>query len=185
MNITHHSPLAIAYAQSLLQLAWEQNTAVTVMQELTALKQVLEENPHFGLFLADPGISENDRAKALDHIFRSQVSPLMYNFLGVMNLKGRLGILPQVIDTYKDLLDIQLGNVEVDVTTAHKLSGEDLENVRQRVSAAIGKNAVIHEFVDDAIIGGMLLRVGDKLIDASVKYQLQAIKQKMLTGRPH
>jgi F-type H+-transporting ATPase subunit delta len=185
MNITHHSPLAIAYAQSLLQLAWDQHIAETIGQELGALKQVLDENPNFRLFLADPAISQAARAKTLDHVFRSQVSPLLYNFLGVMNLKGRLGILPQVIDTYKDLLDKRLGNIEVDVTVAQKLTPDEREIVRDRVSAAIGKNAVIHEYVDDAIIGGMVLRIEDKLIDASVRYQLQAIKQKMLSGRLH
>jgi F-type H+-transporting ATPase subunit delta len=56
--------------------------------------------------------------------------------------------------------------------------------VKQRVSAALKKDAVIHQYVDESIIGGMLLRVQDQLIDASVKSQLQAIKQKLRTMRP-
>jgi len=184
MHITHHSPLSIAYAQSLLQLATQQNQAEAIGVELAGLKEVLDQNPNFHLYLADPAIGEQERAAALDRIFRSQVSPLLFSFLGVMNLKGRLGILGQVIDTYDDLLDEQLGKVEVDVTVAQPLTADELENVRQRVSTALGKTAVVHPYVDDSIIGGMVLRVQDKLIDASVRYQLTAIKEKMLAGRP-
>jgi len=184
MNITHHSPLATAYAESLLQLATEQRDAEAIGEEMRGLAQVLDENPTFGLYLADPGIGEQDRAQAMDHIFRGRVSPLLYKFLGVMNVKGRLGLLRQVIDTYDDLLDEQLGKIEVDVTVAQKLTPDELEQVRQRIGQALGKDAVVHQYVDDAIIGGMVLRAGDKLIDASVRYQLQAIKEKMLAARP-
>ncbi len=78
-----------------------------------------------------------------------------------------------------DLLDEKYGKIEVDVTTAHKLTADELENVRQRVSTALKRDAIIHQYVDESLIGGMLLRVQDQLIDASVKSQLEKIKQKL------
>ncbi|MDB5304896.1 MAG: synthase subunit delta, partial [Phycisphaerales bacterium] len=76
----------------------------------------------------------------------------------------------------------QLGNVEVDVTSAQKLTPDQLEKVRQRVSEALGKNARIRESVDDSILGGLVVQVGDRLIDASVASQLRAMKHQLLTG---
>src|SRR5918998_669583 len=81
--------------------------------------------------------------------------------LGLVNSKGRLGLLREIIEVYDDLLEEQLGNVEVDVTVAQRLSDEQLEQVRQRVSKAIGRNAVVHQYVDESIIGGLVLRVQD------------------------
>ena len=79
----------------------------------------------------------------LDATFRGKVSQLLWNFLGVLNLKGRLALLSEIIAAYDDLMDEKHGKIEVDVTVARKLSPEDLEMVRQRVSSALKKDAVV------------------------------------------
>jgi F-type H+-transporting ATPase subunit delta len=176
------SPTAYAYAQSLLELANESKSAESIGQELAGLRQILSTQPMFRMYLADPSISAVERRDALDRIFRGKVSQLLLNFLGVVNDHTRLGLLDQIIDAYDELLDEQLGKVEVDVYVAQKLAPEQLEQVRQRVSAAMKKDAVMHQYVDDSLIGGLVLRVGDKLIDASAKYQLQALKNKLMNA---
>ena len=127
---------------SLLELAEEQNQAPQIGEELSQLKEVLEQNPVFVQYLADPGISHEERAGVLKNTFGGQLSQLMSNFIGVLNVKRRLNLLGQIISAYDDLLDEKFGKIEVDVTTAHQLSSEDLENVRQRVSSALKKDAV-------------------------------------------
>ncbi len=107
----------------------------------------------------------------------------MFNFLGVVNNKGRTRLLGSIAQAYNDLLDEQKGNVEVDVTVAQRLTGDQLEQVRQRVGAALGRNAVVHQYVDENIIGGLVLRVEDRLIDASVRYQLEALRERLLAAR--
>jgi F-type H+-transporting ATPase subunit delta len=179
---SHNSPLALAYAASLLELANEQKLTEQIAQELAALRQILAANPHFHLYLVDPAISELTHGEALKKIFGSQLSRLMMNFLGVLNQKNRLGILAQIADAYDDLLREQEGKIEVDVTVAHKLTSDQLEEVRQKVSTALKKDAIVHQYVDDSIIGGLVLRVQDKLIDASVKTQLAAIKHQLLAA---
>ncbi len=185
MQTTHHSPTILSYAQSLLELASEQNQAEPIGQEIGQLAEVIEQNPTFAAYLADPGIGQEDRANVLKHTFSGKVSPLMWNFIGVLNLKRRLKNLPEIASAYDDLLDEKLGKIEVDVTVAQKLSADQLEQVRQRVSAALKKDAVIHQYVDESIIGGLLLRVQDKLIDASVKSQLHSLREQLLNHRPN
>jgi F-type H+-transporting ATPase subunit delta len=182
---TRSTPLSVAYARSLLELANEQNHQAEVIgQELHQLLEVLDADPHFELFLGSPAIGEVERAQVIDHTFRGRVSPLLANFLGVVNQKGRLGLLRSIVNAYDDLLDQQLGKVEVDVTVAQKLTAEQLEQVRQRVGAALKRDAVVHQYIDPAIIGGLVLRVGDRLLDASVRYQLRAIRHQLLAARP-
>jgi len=179
------SSVATAYAKPLLELAREQNQAEAIGEELRGLKQVIDSNPTFAEFLANPAVSEAERGEVLQRTFDGRVSPLLFNFLRVLNARGRLGVLPQVSDAYDDLLDELFGKIEVDVTVAQRLTAEELEEVRRRVSEALGKEAVVHQYVDDSIIGGLLLRVQDRLIDASVRSQLRALKNQMLAARPH
>jgi F-type H+-transporting ATPase subunit delta len=174
------SPVAAAYATSLLELATEQKQAEQIRAELASLGQVINENPTFGLFLADPAIGKTERGETLKRILGDQTSPLVRNFIGVLNQHGRLANLAQIAEAYDRLLDEQLGNVEVDVTVAQMLAPDQLEEVRNRVSAALKKNAVVRQHVDDSIIGGLIVRVQDKLIDASVKTQLAAMRQQLL-----
>ena len=184
MQTIHHTPTVLSYARSLLELAEDQNQADAIGEELVQLGQVLDANPVFVQFLADPGISVDERAKALVNTFGGKISPLMSNFLGVLNRKNKMSLLAQIVSAYGDLYDEKHGKIEVDVTVAHKLTADELENVRQRVSSALKKDAVVHTYVDESIIGGMLLRVQDQLIDASVRGQLQAIKEQILSKKP-
>ena len=176
---THNSPLAVRYAQSLLELANERRLAEETGRELQGIGDIIAAEPAFREYLADPGVSRAERTAALERIFRGRVSELLNSFIGVMNEHGRLGLLEQTVSAYADLLDEQLGNVDVEVTTAQQLSPDELEQVRQRVGQAIGKNAIVHQSVDDSIIGGLVIRVGDKVIDASVQQQLRSMRQQL------
>src|SRR5436190_19627868 len=102
---THASPVALAYAQSLLDLANEQQQAESIAQELAALRQLVDENPNFREVLANPAISVGEREELLEKIFRGKVSPLLFNTLGVLNRKHRLGLIGQIAQGYADLLD--------------------------------------------------------------------------------
>jgi F-type H+-transporting ATPase subunit delta len=181
---THNSPTAVTYARSLLELAQGRQLAEPIGQELASIAEILLENPNFLAFLRDPAIGTEERIRVVDKVLKPQVNPLLANFLGVLGHHNRLGILDQIAQAYSDLLDEMLGKVEVDVTVSQKLSPAELDQVRQKVSTALKKDAVVHQYVDDSIIGGMILRVGDQLIDASVRTQLETMKRQFLASRP-
>ena len=185
METTHHSPTVLSYAASVLELAEEQGQAEPVGQEFARIGEVLEQNPTFARFLADPGISHAERDRVLADAFGGgHASPLVWNFIRVLLAKGRLGLLGEIATAYGDLYDERHGKVELDVTVAKRLSPDELENVRRQVGAALKKDAVVHQYVDESLIGGMVLRVGDRLVDGSVKGQLAAMKRQMLAQRP-
>jgi F-type H+-transporting ATPase subunit delta len=183
MAITgNHSALAVTYAQALLELAGDRAEAIG--EDLAQIKDVLDANPTFKLYLADPGIGNDQRTASLEKIFKGKVDGLIWNFIGVLNHKNRLGSFDAIIDAYKDLLEDKLGRVEVDLTGAQPLADDQLAAAQQKISAALKKEAVMHTYVDASIIGGVVVRVDDKLIDASVRHQLQAMKEQMLAKMP-
>jgi F-type H+-transporting ATPase subunit delta len=183
-NASRNTAIVTRYARALLQLANESKQADPIRQELKALREILDANPTFATLLGDLGVSESTRGRLIQRTFNGRVSPTLMNFLGLLNSKGRVGLLREIIDTYEDLMEEQIGNVEVDVTVAQRLTPEQLEQVRQRVSKALGRNAVVHQYVDDSIIGGLVLRVQDKLMDASVKYQLEMMRRRLMEASP-
>ena len=182
-NISASNPTAVAYARSILELANERDQAGDIGRDLAGIREITERNPSFAAFLADPGVGPAERTAVLEKLFRGRVNPLVMNLLLVLNARGRARLLAPVAEAFANLLDKQLGIVEVDVTVARKLDDDQLNTVRQRVSQALGKNAMVRQHVNEDIIGGLVIRVEDRLIDASVKSQLEAMRQRMLSAR--
>lgn len=184
MPTINYNSTAASYAQALIELAQQQNIAEQIGTELTDLQQIVNSDPLFQTFLANPSISQRERGAVVEKTIRSQVHPLLANFLGVLQVHNRLDIIDQVAAAYAHKLDQLQGKIEVDVTVAQELSDEQLDQVRERISTALNKTAVVKQTVNPEIIGGLVVRVEDKLIDASVKTQLQSIKQQLLSKRP-
>ncbi|HEV8606750.1 MAG TPA: ATP synthase F1 subunit delta, partial [Tepidisphaeraceae bacterium] len=104
---------AVQYARALLDLANEQKQAEATGEELRELGLIIEGNKSLGSFLSDPGISAGDRTALLNKVFKGKVSQLVMNTMGVLNSKGRLGLLHGITEAYGELLDEQLGKIEV------------------------------------------------------------------------
>ena len=121
MATTTFSPTAFAYAQSLLELATPQGQAVQIGDELAEIRQIVDTDETFRLFLADPSISEATRATLIERVFKGRVSDLVYGFIQVVNRKGRLGMFQEIAGAYQERLDEQQGKVDVDLTVAHSL----------------------------------------------------------------
>lgn len=176
------SASSTALAQALLELADERQQVDAVGGEMAAIAQTLRETPELAPFLASPSIKDADRAAVLERTIIPQSSPLVAGFLRLLVGKGQLGQLGQIADAYAKLLDQRAGRVDVDVIVARPLSGQQLDEVRDRVSRALNKSANVNQKVDESILGGIIVRYGDKLIDGSVRSQLKAIEDKMLAA---
>lgn len=178
------NPSAVAYATALLELAVErgEQQEEAIGAELAEVRQVIEAEPTFRAFLTDPGIGSAERAAVVERAFKGRVSPLLWNTFGVLAAKGRLNLLPDLAAAYQELLDRRLGKVDVDVTVPRQLDEAELEQVRQAVARALGKQAVVRQREDPSLVGGIVLQVGDRLIDGSVKAQLESMRRRFLTA---
>lgn len=179
----HYSTAVVAYARSLLEVAEQRQQTDAILQELKAIQQIVRQLPRFAQFLEDPAFSQSDRAGVLERSLGPAVSELMRNFLGVLNRRGALKRLAIIADAYEDLLLERRGIVDVDVTVARKLTDPELDRIGQRLSTAIRRQAIVHQRVDESIVGGLVLRIDDRLIDASVRYQLRAAREQLLSAQ--
>jgi ATP synthase F1 delta subunit len=175
---TQHSSTALSYAEALVELADEQGQMESVANDAGAFAEALNENPDLLPFFRDPSITEEERQNVIDKAL-ADATPLLKQFVSVINSRGRSSQLAQILDAVDYVLDQRLGKVEVDVTVAEKLDDAELDKVGDRVGKALGRDAVVHQYVDDSIIGGMILRVGDTVLDASVKRQLDAMRERL------
>ncbi len=176
--IKPHNPSALAYAGALLELGEEQDQLEPLANDAGALREAIDETPQMMAFLRDPSINEDERQKVLDAAL-AEANPLLKNVVGLMVSRGRAKLLPETLDAFESLLDEKLGKVEVDVTVAEKLDDEALNHVRDQVGEALGREAVVHQYVNPNVIGGLVLRVGDTVVDASVRRQLDAMRERL------
>ena len=177
-----YSPAAAAYAQAMIELAVEPDQAEQIGADLFALAKAVESDDLLRAFFADPSITPLDRWEVIQKTLAGRTGQLFLNFMGVLNEKKRLPLLGEISVAYRNMLDRKQNIVRVQVTVAQKLDDADLAMVQQRVSAALGKTAIVEQKIDDSIIGGLVLRVQDKIIDGSVKAQLQAMRQQLLAS---
>jgi F-type H+-transporting ATPase subunit delta len=174
------SRTARVYAESLLGLAAKQNQADAVGDELVALhNEVLRKNPAVAAYLANPTISKRQKGPILASAFAS-ASPLVKNLLGVLNENGRLNLLPQVIASYRELLDKRAGRVRVVVKSAVPLRAEQLDTLKTQLTKSLGQTPVIASVVDPELIGGLIVQIGDRVVDTSVRTRLQTLRAQLM-----
>lgn len=175
------SPGAAAYAQAAIELAGDQ--AAELGNEIADFARMVDQDPTLQAFLVNPSIRPEERWESLKRALEGRSSPLFVNVIGVLCEKGRLGLIHEIATAYRQMLDAKLNRVRVEVIVAQKLDEQQLDAVQQSVSASLGKTAIVEQKVDDSIIGGLVLKVQDKVMDASVKAQLNALRQQLLASR--
>lgn len=176
--------VARVYAQSLFELgdaAGGDAKLVEIGEELEAIVEIVRSDASVAEFLRSPIVERNKRADTLRKVFDGQVSDVVLRFLLVLNDKGRLGHLGDIVEGFGELLNERFGRIEVDVYTVDgKLDPAQIEQLSSKVKARLGKDPVFHQYADPAMIGGLVLRIGDQLIDGSVRGQLRGLRESLL-----
>lgn len=175
--------LSKVYAKSLYELAEKaggKGKIVEVGEELEEICELARSDRRFGEFLNSPIIDPERRGASLKKIFANRVTDLALRFLLVLNEKGRLGGLESIASAYDHLVQEAFGRIEVDLFTAGPLGAEQLGEVTAKVRSALGKEPVIHSYVEPGMIGGIKLRIGDQLLDGSVASRLRRMRSELL-----
>ena len=172
--------VAAVYADSLLELAEDQGVAETILEELAGLVEMLDANAGIEGFFISPLVDMEGRREALDRALGGRASDLLLNTLQVMNRKGRLGLVRALAEAYRRALEELRGEVEVQVTTAVPLGEEIRQRLAESTSGLTGRKARLIEQVDPALLGGMVITIGDRKIDTSVATELQKMHAKLL-----
>jgi F-type H+-transporting ATPase subunit delta len=169
--------LAGRYAVALFALAREQGALDAVAGDLHGLREMLAASADLERLIRSPVLSREEQARALNALGeRAGFAPLTQQFLGLVAHKRRLFALPKVIDAYDAMLAEHRGEVGAEVVSAVPLSAEQLDSVRQQLAGAVGQAVTLSTSVDPALLGGLIVRVGSRMMDASIRTKLHQLE---------
>ena len=165
--------LAGRYATALFGLARDQGQIDAVTRSLDSLEAALTESSDFRALATSPLIGRADAAKAIEALVPTLgVDPITANFLGVLAENGRLSELRNVIRSVRRLAAAHRGETTAEVTSAHPLNDGQVARLKANLKARVGRDVSIDARVDPALLGGMVVRLGSQMIDASIRTKL-------------
>jgi F-type H+-transporting ATPase subunit delta len=165
------------YAQALFELAEDARSIPTVEADLKGLKAAQAESLDLRRLIASPAFSAEDKGRALAAVAKKAgYSALTVKFLGLLAANGRVSALPAVITAFQALAAARRGAVAAEVTTALPLTAAQSKGVAAALRQALGQEPELSTRVDPAILGGLKVRVGSRLFDASLKSKLDSLK---------
>jgi len=166
------------YAQSLLELAQETNAIDAVLKDMSALIDVANENSDFTAFLNNPIIKADKKNSVLDKIFPS-FQDLSRKFSHLLTKNRREMLLPLIAEDFVAKVKAVRGIVPITLTSAHKLDDQVKQSILDKLSKSVNGKIELSEKIDEDLIGGFVVRMGDTRIDASVSHQLNELKQRL------
>jgi F-type H+-transporting ATPase subunit delta len=171
------SNIAKRYARAFFEIAGTEKRYQEFYGELWRFSAVLRENGSLGEFLANPIFAQPDKKAVVESVLEKiRVSPLTANFLKLLVDKRRIGILSDIEGCYRELMDNALKKVRVTVKTAFPLTGELSGRLQRGLEGLTGREVEMTVLEDPSLLGGIVVRVGDKLYDGSIRTQLNNIR---------
>ena len=171
--------IADRYAQALFEVGEETQTTSELYQELKQLVDILNENKDLYNFLKSPLIGREDKKNVMKNIFENQLSKNMNNFLKIVIDKDRMSTIGNIQESYKNLLNDKNNILEGTVITAVALNEKEIKDLEKNLSTKYNKNVTLTNVVDEAILGGVLVKLGNEEIDGTVRTRLSNIKKQL------
>jgi F-type H+-transporting ATPase subunit delta len=174
------SGIAERYAAAVFEIAKENKTLSKLESGLEDLSSALADSAEMRDLISSPLYSRDDQAKAIAGIAdKMGLQPVLKNALGLMAEKRRLFVLPQLIAQLRDMIAEDRGEVTAEVVTAKALTKAQSEKLAKTLAARIGKDVKINAAVDKSLVGGLVVKVGSKMIDTSIASKLSSLQNVM------
>lgn len=172
--------IGTVYAEALLELTREGSAQQSTEEELRELVTILKSDDTIWKFIASPLLVASEKQKVLEKVLKGKVSDLVYKFLGVLAEKRRLNVLPEIYKSYVALLDEELGRRRVRMYTATEPGADLQKEVVSVLKGYLDADVILEPHVDPELLGGIVIRTGDLMIDTSIKSGLEAMRKKLL-----
>jgi len=174
-----HDPINTGYARALFEMAQAEGVVSRVEEALYRLGELLKGNPELLQFLKDPNIKAEGKRQALGELFQGRVHPLVLTTLISLSDQDRGGRVLHVIAEFNLIADAARQQVTGEVTTAIALDGETLGRLVAELNRVTGKTIQLFQKIDPAILGGAIVKVGEQIIDGSLRRKLDQIQAKL------
>jgi len=170
------------YARSLYELAESAGAVDEVSEQAQQVRDLLRDEPGLQQLFNSRILTTEQLAGSLERMFSGKLHDAFYRFLMVVNRKHRLPRLRSILRAFAELIDEIRGIIDVQAYVAQALPDDRAAGVSDRIGQAMNKQVRLHQTVDESLIGGIKLKVGDRLIDGSVATQLRLIERRLTTA---
>jgi F-type H+-transporting ATPase subunit delta len=175
--------IARNYAETLLVLARKAEDLRGWGKMLTDVADAMNENPSLRLFLESPKVSAEQKSAVIGKAFTDRMPRLMLRYIQSVVMHRRQMLIPAIATEYLNLVDEAEGRIHARVTVARETDDAGRAAIAQQLSRMFGKDVVPHLSVDPSIMGGVIVHVGDTVLDGSVRKRLASLRRRMLTGK--
>ena len=171
--------IANRYAEALFQLSEEENITKEIYNELHDVVEVIKNNKELDNVLKSPLVAKNEKTQLIEALFNNKINNDLKNFLKILVEKGRISSLKSIELTFKELLNDKHNIIEGTVISAIALTEKQVKELEEKLSKKYNTNVTLENEVDQSILGGVLVRLGNTQIDGSVKTRLNNIKDQL------
>ncbi len=183
MEISEKKPVGLTgrYVNALYQLCSEKNILQNVVRDFNSLKELFLKHKNFSRLILSPTIGKKKKILVIsDLLKKAKANDITINFCRVLGKNGRISILNRVIDEFLFEVSRRKGEIEVEVFTAHKLDKDEQTELKNLILNKInGKTVSLFTHVDHSLLGGLILKIGSKMIDNSLKTKLKNLEMAM------
>ena len=176
----HETGIAGRYATAIFELAQDSKAIPAVEQDFANLKSLMAANPDFARVIRSPVFSAEEQSKALKAILEKiEASKLGTQFILVLAAKRRLFYLTDIIASFMRILATRRGEVHAEVTSARALSDGETAELKAALKAKLGRDPRLETKVDPTLLGGLVVKVGSRMIDSSLRTKLDGLRAAM------
>ncbi len=171
--------VASRYAEALFQVGEDSNSTQRLYDELKAVVDIINQNKEFANILKSPIVSKDDKKDLITNIFGSQLNKEMLNFMKILADKDRLSLLTEIRESLKVLLNEKNNILEGVAITAVPMSQDEVNELQSKLSIKYNKTVILKNEIDESVLGGVLVRLGNEEIDGTVKNRLDKMKEQL------
>lgn len=167
------------YANALLEIAVEKDILDNVKEDMLLIHNTIDASSELSLFLKNPIIKKEQKKAAIGKIFEDKVQDLTIQLFELLFTKEREALLDDISRNFIELYNLHKGIIKVDVTSAYKLEDDQLKALKKNIERTTGKKVEFETEVEEDLIGGLKFRIDDTVVDGSVKFKLNQLKDRL------
>ena len=169
------------YGDALLEIAKEEKKVDLLLEEVTAIMAILKDNPEFSKLMNNPRISVDEKQTVMSNVFEGRISNELMGFFSMIVNKGRYDHIDEILTYFQDEVKKIKGIGVAYVTTPLELSDAQKKNVEKKLLETAGfKQMEMHYDIDSELVGGMRIRIGDRVVDSSIHTKILKMQQDMM-----
>lgn len=170
---------AMLYGGSLYELAASENLTESIMEEMTSLKSIFDENPDYLRLLSEPAIAKKERIDLLDKAFSDSVNVYLLNFMKILCENGTIREFSDCLHVFRDRYNEANNITEAIVTSAIPLTGAQQAALKAKLESYTNKNILLTTKVNPAVLGGIKVSVDGKELDGTALGRLSSLRKKL------